>query len=345
MNNILFAFKTRLFVVSLFLLFFVFLILLSLFAKNRTQQAPTTSAVPTLVPVVISPGATSSFQRPSIEKSSGANSNSLGVVTFDISPTSLPSSGTIYIVTPSTIPTDIISQIKSSLVPGGTEKIISTPKGPVNMITNAPKTLIIYPYSRTITYSTTSPDQKSVNKDSFVDQARDFIASLSLSIDASSPEIGYYSNKTSDLTPAASISDADVIDVSFRESLRDIVIYRQFGSDSRTHVWFTKDGAIFKFTYLYPPVYQPKTTVALPTLPDAQNSIQKEEGTIVSLGANYQQNLLKNPDSTIFTKVSFGYFSDSKNSLLSPVYVFSGTSIIQGVKYPIIVYLPVGQGN
>ena len=335
----------KLLILGLFLFFCLIIIFATIYSTTKKPRpSGNGEATPTRVPIVIPQNSNNTLPKSQIQTSSSTNTNSLGRVSFVIPSYSLPKTGTLYNISPSSIPTDTINKIKEKLVPGGTEKNIETPSGQVVMFTEGQKTLAIYTYSRTVSY-TNSGTIISLDQIPFVEKARNFINSLSLAIDNTDPQIGYYSTKTSDLVEVNNFNDSDVVDVSFREAVNNIVIYRQFGSDSRTHVWITKKGDITKFTYLYSPVYEAATTVILPTLDEAQEMILKNKGTIVSIGNNYQQGLLEDPESTLFSNVSFGYFNDNKNKVLYPIFVFSGKSAIKGIDYPIVVYLPIDGGR
>jgi len=318
----------------------MFIVLLSIYPKTKSVVSKNNTYSPTKVPVVVSQNSKSTLPESEIQTPSSISEGGLGKVSFAFSDFSLPQTGTLYKIAPSSIPVETFNKIRTILLPNGTEKTIETPRGKVIVITENQKTLTIYTYSRTISFTDNSSSTENTQVP-FVEKARNFINSLSLSIDNSDPQIAYYSTRTSDLTRVDNYNASDVVDVSFRESMNNIIVYRQFGSDSRTHVWITKNGDITKFTYLYPPVYEPVTTIRLPSIEDAKDMINKNLGTIVSLGSEYQQPTLDNVDSTIFSEVSFGYFSDSINSALYPIFVFSGKSSVKGTSYPIVVYLPV----
>lgn len=332
----------KLLILGFFAGFFSLIFLLAIHPKEKSTITNTNTS-PTKVPVVISQNSKNSLPKSEIQSSSGKLDNSLGTITFNISSSSLPKAATLYNISPSSIPTEMVGKIKSLLLPTGSEKIIETPNGKVSMITQNQKTLMVYSYSRTITFTDSAPTPPP-SPLPFVERARSFINSLSLAIDNSDPQIEYYSTQTSDLIKVDNERASDVVDVSFREAMNTFVVYRQFGSDSRTHVWITKSGAITKFTYLYSPVYEPRTTISLPTLLEAQDMMVKNEGTIVSMGDEYQQGAIGEVSNTTFTKVSFGYFSDTKNNALYPIFVFYGNSFVNGAFYPAVIYLPV-DGN
>lgn len=335
--------KIKLLIVGLFVGFFALILFLTLNPKTRNTNT-TNGNSPTKVPVVLQQNSKSTLPKSEIQTPPGLDKNSLGKITFNIPDAGLPKTATLYDISPSSIPTEVIGKIKSILVPAGIEKNIDTPRGKVTIITDNQKTLTIYSYARTITFTDTSPSSQDTSQP-FVLKARSFIKSLNLSIDETDPKIAYYSTRTSDLTEASNYSTSDVIDVSFRETTNNIVVYHQFGSDSRTHVWLTKNNGVTKFTYLYPPTYSPRTSISLPTLSTAQDMVLKNRATVVSLGDEYQQGSIGDIESTIFSKVTFGYFSDSTTKALYPIFVFSGKSLAKGVSYPIVVYLPVDGSN
>lgn len=332
--------KKRVTIVILFLAFLAILVFLSFFVKKTgiSRLAPNPS--PTLVPVEIS----RSEQKPSngakIESAPAAESNNLGTVAFNYKTKKVPASGTVYTQAPTSIPADMISRVQEKLIAGGEERIINTPNGQVMFMEKDTKTLTIYLYSRTISYSDSSI-QESLPTDpsSLISRASDFIKSLSLPFDDKSPTIKFFSEKTGDLTESTP-NTADSIDVSFKEPVQGLTVYRQFGSDAAAHVWFSKRGEINKFTYLYAPQYIPQKTVILPTLSEAEEMIKKNKGTIVRLGDEYQQPSLKSPSTTTFESVEVGYFNDGKDTILYPVFVFKGESVVGGVSTQITVYLP-----
>lgn len=332
-------FKIKLLIVGLFVGFIALLILLTINPKAKTVITNTNNS-PTKVPVVISKNSKSTLPRSEIQTPPGFEESGLGRISFNIVGSSLPKTATLYDISPSSIPTEVIGKIKSTLVPSGIEKNIDTPKGKVTIITDNQKTLTIYSYARTITFTDNAPVAKEPSQP-FVIRARSFIDSLNLDIDDADPKIAYFSTRTSDLTKVGSYNASDIVDVSFREAMNNIVVYHQFGSDSRTHVWLTKNNGVSKFTYLYPPTYSPRTSISLPTIEEGQDMVTKNMGTLVSLGDEYQQAQVGDIESTVFSKVSFGYFSDSTNKALYPIFVFSGKSTTKEGSYPITVYLPV----
>jgi hypothetical protein len=345
MESIHISLKKRLFISIAFFCFFAVLLLAITSVKNKKPIQNTNSIIPTLIPVKTQPGtAPTSLSPASVEPAPAASSADLGSVVFNIAKADIPTSATIYEQTPTIIPADIISHLQSKLLPGGEERVINTPQGQTIFMKGEGKTLLFYLYSRTVVYTNTQTDSKnSASIDDLTKKATTFIDSLSLSIDGTSSQIKYYTNKTGDLVETRDVNAATTIDVSFRELIHGLVVFRQFGNDSRAHVWFTKNGDIVKFTYFYSPLYAAKTSLNLPSLEEAKNEILDNKGIIVELGNEYQQKSLANPSKTTFTNASVGYFNDIDNRMLYPIFVFEGTTIIQNLTYPITVYLPIAQ--
>lgn len=329
----------KLIILFIFAGLFSLILLLSIIPKSKFGTS-NSNIYPTKVPVVISQNSKSTLPKSEIQSPFDTTTGNLGKISFDIASPNLPTTGTLYNIAPSSIPTDVISRLKSVLLPDGVQKTLDTPNGEVIMITQNQKTLMVYSYSRTIVYTDTNPTPPNKLLP-FVELSKNFINSLSLAIDDSDPNITYYSTKTSDLTEVGNYNASDVVDVSFREAMNKFVVYRQFGSDSRTHVWITKNGGVTKLTYLYSPVYEPRTSISLPTLEEAENKILNHQGTVVSIGDEYQQGEITDIERTSLKRVSFGYFSDTTNNALYPIFVFTGNAFSKGVFYPIIIYLPV----
>lgn len=334
--------KKRALLIGGFGLFFVALLLLSLFAKKVPYLKKTPIVTPTTVPIdqnetTSEPGAIH------IDSSPALTGNSLGVISFKYASKNIPNSSAIYTQAPTSIPADTISKIQEKLIAGGTERIINTPQGQVIFMQKDTKTLTIYLYSRMIVYTETGqtppPTTSGTN---VVKKAADFISSLSLPFDPSSSKTTYFTSNTSDLTQSNSASTADVIDVSFSEVVQGLTVYRQYGSDASAHVWISKNGTLVKFTYFYSPQYEPQKSITLPSISDAETSIRKGGGTIVSLGNDYQQTPLSKIEETEFTSVEVGYFNDEQGGYLYPVFIFKGTSTTPEGSVPIVVYLPTG---
>lgn len=342
MENLHISIKKRLLISLAFLSFFVMVLFLGGIVKNKKTSPGTTPVVPTKIPIQAQQGAPPSLSTPIVKTAPTTTSNNLGAIVFSLPKVAIPASATLYEQSPTIIPADTISKLQSRLLPGGDEKILDTPQGQVILMSGDGKTLLFYLYSRTVVYTNAPSNNKSIESTELLTKkAVDFIHSLSLSVDSASYQIKYFSNRTGDLVETKNIDMATTIDVSFRELIHGLVVFRQYGNDSRTHVWFSKNGDIIKFTYFYSPLYTPKTSISIPTLEEAKSNILNNKGIIVELGNEYQQSSLGDPTSTTFTSASVGYFNDIENEMLYPIFVFEGTTVIKNVKYPIAVYLPI----
>jgi hypothetical protein len=333
--------KKRAIIIFIFVLFLAILFFVSLFVKKTPFQKGPFAPSPTLVPIEVSGKNGVALVSAKIESSPSVANNNLGEVFFDYQTKNIPKSGTVYTQAPTSIPAETISKIQEKLIAGGTERIINTPSGQVILMQKEGKTLTIYLYSRTISYSdtTTSPPSSS-DVPALTKKAVDFITSLGLPFDKSTPTVRYFIDRTGDLIQTTDLASADLIDISFKELVQELTVYRQFGSDAATHVWFSNTGAIKKFTYFYTPQYLPQKSIILPTLQEAEDMVKKNKGIIVGLGDDYQQVPLKSPTRTIFTSVEVGYFNSGYNTLLFPIFVFKGNSLTEGTTKPITLYLP-----
>lgn len=338
MSEQILSFKKRLLIIFLFCIFLIIVLLLSLFAKKQTLPSITQNPTPTLVPVENPNNSTTGTIGSKIETAPSVPDNSLGNISFNVTSNTIPASGVIYTQAPSSIPANIISAIQSKLLPGADEKIINTPQGQVLFAQQDGKNLTIYLYSRTIVF--TDPSPAPTNQQTSLEQkATDFIKSLTLPIEPIPLVTQYFLNKAGDLETADQ-SSGNVADVSFTETVKGLMVFRQYGSAARAHVWFS-NGNVTKFTYVYSPVYEPKNSIPIPKIEDAEKEIMALKGTIVGLGQYYQQTTVKNIDKTVFTSVAVGYFNSGSDDLLSPIFIFKGTSTSQGTSYPITVYLPI----
>lgn len=333
--------KKRLIVVLIFTAFFLILLFLSFFIKKTPSQKTKTEPIPTIAPIGLPDKTTGSTSRLKIENAPAAENNQLGEVVFNYERKKIPSSGTIFTQAPTSIPADTISKIQAKLIAGGNERIINTPNGQVIFMQKDTKTLTIYLYSRSISYSdSATPPASDSDTSTLIKKAVDFINSLDLPLDSTTPSVKYFIEKTGDLIQTTNPNEADTIDISFRELVQGLTVFRQYGSSAAAHVWFSKKGVIKKFTYFYSPQYIPQKSVLLPSLSDIEDQVRKNEGTIVGLGNDYQQTPLKNPSKTIFNSVEVGYFNNEKDMTLFPVFVFNGNTIIEGATKPITLYLP-----
>lgn len=341
MTDAMLSLKKRAIIVLAFVGFLTALLFISFFAKKTPLQNVPPTATPTLVPIGAPTNIPDSLKNMKIENSPAASSSQLGDVVFSYQTKNIPTSGVVFTQAPTSIPADTISKIQEKLIAGGTERIINTPGGQVIFMQKDTRTLTIYLYSRTISYSdaSTAPTPPS-DTATLTARAADFIKSLSLPFDDTHPTIKYFTDKTGDLTQTNNPNSADLIDISFKELVQGLTVFRQFGSDAATHVWFSKMGTIKKFTYFYTPQYVPQKSVILPTLTEMENMVKENKGIIVSLGDEYQQTPLKNPSKTTFTTVEVGYFNSGKDDLLFPIFIFKGSSSIGGVSTPITLYLP-----
>lgn len=340
MPNTTLSLKKRVLIVLVFIFFLITLLIVSLFVKKTPLKNNPPYVTPTLVPMGAPSSAPVSLKNIEIENSPAAQNNSLGVVSFDYQTKNIPASGVVFTQAPTSIPADTISKVQEKLIAGGTERIINTPAGQVIFMQKDTKTLTIYLYSRTISYSDDSTMQSAQNTTPLASKAAEFISSLALPFDETRPTIKYFTNKTGDLTQTANPASADLIDVSFKELVQGLTVFRQYGSDAATHVWFSKEGKIKKFTYFYTPQYVPQKSIILPTLEETETKVKENKGIIVGLGDEYQQTLLQSPSKTTFTTVEVGYFSSGKSDLLFPIYVFKGDSVVGGKSLPITLYLP-----
>lgn len=333
--------KKRVIIVFAFLGFFIIMLFISFFAKKAPLQNTLTTATPTLAPIGAPTNIQDSLKNMKIENSPAASDNQLGDVVFNYQTKNIPTSGVVFTQAPTSIPADTISRIQEKLIAGGMERIINTPAGQVIFMQKDTKTLTIYLYSRTISYSDSSTTPVTpTDTATLTTRAADFIKPLNLPFDNTGPSIKYFTEKTGDITPTNNLSSADLIDISFKETVQGFTVFRQFGSDAATHVWFSKMGIIKKFTYFYTPQYVPQKSVILPKIAEVENMVKNNKGVIVGLGDEYQQTPLKTPSKTVFTSVEVGYFNGGKNDLLFPIFVFKGSSYIEGVSVPITLYLP-----
>ncbi len=334
------SFKKRFILALLFGGFFLVLIVLSIFIKKTPLTAPPTPISPTLVPVEVSGTPQEKSSPIKIEPAPAVENNELGTIKFSYQSKNVPNSGTVYTQAPTSIPTDVVARIQEKLIAGGQERILNTPKGQVIFMQKDSKTLTIYLYSRTISYSDSSPQASTPqNTSSLLKRAADFIASLNLPYDNTSGSATYFNEKEGDLVPSND-PNADLIDISFKEAVQGLTVYRQFGSNASTHVWFSKAGGIKKFTYFYTPQYVPQKSVILPTLNEAERMILDKKGIIVGLGRDYQQPPVKSISSTTFTSVEVAYFNNGVDTLLYPIFVFKGTSLTdQSSPLPVTIYL------
>jgi hypothetical protein len=334
--------KKRAIIVCVFVGFLLLLFFIALFAKRGTTVITGGSVSPTLVPLNANNGGSRIIPSLKINTAPGAPNGNLGVVTFKISQKNIPSSGVVYTQTPSRIPSDIVSHLQGRLLPGAEEKIVNTPKGQVIFMREKDRTLTIYLYSRVIVYNNETPEEGStLSQDQLLKRAVDFMRSLSLANDRVPPSVSYYSNKTGDLVDVNSLAASDIVDIAFPEQVNGLLVFHQYGSDSRAHVWMSRSGEVLKLTYHYTPVYEPKTSISIPTIDQAEELIRKDKGIVVNVGGEYQQGELESPSGTVFTSVSVGYFNDGESEVLAPIFVFKGTSTIEGHSYPITVYLPL----
>lgn len=333
------SFKKRFFIALAFGGFFILLFILSVLIKKTPTTTTTPSISPTLVPVEVSGSPQEKNGTIKIESASSVESNELGAITFVYQTKNVPSSGTVYTQAPTSIPTDVIAKIQEKLIAGGKERILNTPKGQVIFMQKDSKTLAIYLYSRTVSYSDASP-QESTPQDTpaLLKKAVDFISNLNLPFDNTSGSIAYFIEKDGDLLPTQN-PNADLIDISFKEVVQGLTVYRQFGSNASTHVWLSKSGGIKKFTHFYTPQYVPQKSVLLPTLDEAERMILGKKGVIVGIGNDYQQPVVKNIMSTKFTSVEVGYFNNGVDALLYPIFVFRGIAQTGQSFLPITVYL------
>lgn len=336
------SFKKRLLLVVGFGLFFVMLLLASLLVKKSPPSKQLSTITPTTVPLdqnqpTRQPGSVS------IESSPASADNSLGTVSFKYLSINIPKSGAVYTQAPTSIPADTISKIQEKLIAGGNERIINTPQGQVIFMQKDTKTLTIYLYSRMVVYTDAKQTSSSAPGGSdMIKKAADFISSLNLPFDSSLPKTAYFVNSSGDLVQSDNPTAADITDVSFSESVQGLTVYRQYGSGASTHVWFSKDGSLIKFTYFYSPQYEPQKSITLPTITEAEEMIRNNKGIIVSLGKDYQQSPLSKIERTELTSVEVGYFNDEQGGYLYPIFVFRGTSLTADGQKPVVVYLPVG---
>ncbi len=337
MSDNLLSFKKRFLIAIIFSAFFLLLLFITLFAKKQKTTLPD-QTTPTLVPIGTKNNTHSAISS-KIESSSVAKDSNLGDVIFRYEQKSLPTTETIYAQAPTSIPVDTISKIQEKLMTGGTERIINTPNGQVMFMQKDSKTLTIYIYSRTLVFSDSAAPKNTTSN--YAEIALSMVSSLSLPVDSSSPTITYFSNKTDDLSKVQDLSQADIIDVSFKEKVNNLTVFRQFGSDAIAHILITKDGKINKLTYVFAPQYQPQRSIVLPNLSSAEEMIKNNKGIIVSVGDDYKERTTKTINSTVFTSVDVGYFSDFEGGTLLPIFVFKGTATIESQQKPITVYLPI----
>ncbi len=340
MQNEEWSIKKRVIIVLVFLVFLLVLLFISLFAKKPQKKNSPPTVGPTLVPIGAPSNTPVSLKSIQIENSPATQNNSLGEVSFNYQTKNIPTSGVVFTQAPTSIPADTISKIQEKLIAGGTERIINTPGGQVIFMQKDTKTLTIYLYSRTISYSDDSTDKTPQDNTPLTSKAAEFIKSLALPFDDTRPTTKYFTDRTGDLTQTSNPASADLIDVSFKELVQGLTVFRQFGSDAATHVWFSKEGRIKKFTYFYTPQYVPQQSILLPTLTETESKVKENKGIIVSMGDEYQQPALQNPSKTTFTAVEVGYFNSGKDDLLFPIYVFKGVSIVGGESVPTTLYLP-----
>lgn len=337
------SFKKRLAISLLFAGVFIALLIISIFSQKGRIQKNTNGPTPTLVPIGKNGDNQSSSTKLQIENAAAAKDNGLGEMFFAYQTKNIPTTGQIYTQAPTSIPADTIAKIQEKLITGGTERIINTPNGQVLFMQKDAKTLSIYLYSRTISYTNegeTTPNNSETDTASLIKGASDFVTSLNLPFDKTEAIVKYFSNKTGDLVQVDSETEASLIDVSFKELVSGLTVFRQYGSSASTHVWFSKAGLIKKFTYFYTPQYIPQKSVLLPSLTEAEELIKNGKGVIVGLGADYQQTQLSTPTKTVFTSVEVGYFNSGKDALLFPIFIFKGNALIKGKEIPITVYLP-----
>ncbi len=335
--------KKRLTISFLFVVVFIVLLFVSVFVKKGPVQRSANTPTPTLVPIDTNSNNRASSTKLQIDSAAAVEGNRLGEIFFDYQTKNIPTTGQIYTQAPTSIPADTIAKIQEKLITGGSERIINTPNGQVLFMQKGAKTLSIYLYSRTISYSDeekTSPTAPTTDTASLIKKASDFITSLNLPFDKNEATVKYFSNKTGDLTQANSETEANLIDIAFKEVVSGLTVFRQYGSSASTHVWLTKDGLIKKFTYFYTPQYVPQKSILLPPLTQAEESIKSGKGIIVGLGADYQQPQLAAPTKTVFASVEVGYFNSGRDALLFPIFIFRGNALIKDTKTPITVYLP-----
>ncbi len=342
MNESIMSLKKRFLIIGAFVVLFILIFVISLVVKKNKPTITNVLPTPTSTPIGSPKDSGETTQDVKIESSPASKSNNLGNISFKYTKADIPASGTIYSQAPTSIPADIVSKIQGKLIAGGSERIINTPNGQVIFMQIDSKTLTIYLYSRMVVFSDDKPSEGgSIDANSLTKRASDFVKALSLPIDGSAPVFKYFSERTGDLSEVGDIVSANIIDVSFKESVHGLTVFREYGSDAAIHVWFSKEGEIIKLTYFYSPQYEPKNSITLPPLKEAEEKIKKNEGTIVGMGKDYQQTQLDNPSSTVFSSVEVGYFNNGKDTILYPIFIFRGVSTVGNNQAPITVYLPI----
>ncbi len=203
------------------------------------------------------------------------------------------------------------------------------------------RTIAINIFSSDFTFST--PYWTSQNLQNFdnldelataADKARSFLASMSLfpdDIDEAKTKTAFYSIKNNALSPAASISNTNILRVDFfQKDIDNLPIYYEKGLTSAINLLVGREQNMLKVVeahYSYKKISSESSTYGIKTASVAFMELKQGKAYIVVKPQNTNEISIKN--------VSLGYYIGEKREYLMPVIVFQGESFIayvSGVK-------------